>query len=632
MKTSTGTILAACATICSLAASSQAQQPGSTVLCWMNHVTNPNADTFGKFSVFDQYYNVYMVSQVVQSGKPDLIKIQKFGEYGNLEKTITVTTLSKGTPRGFALDGLGDMFLLYNQLDQYYGASEIFAGWNSGYTQLFSKNLDDQTNTFSGMGLATDGQNNVYLALNGQSISSGTQYMKFSRTGVQTYSNNVNFYGNYAQFDSAGRCCVIGNTYDSMAHVVAADAAVFNPADGSVPFRKHVLNGSGKNYYFGGATFDSAGDLYLNTITSTGPNTATSVADAYGKTYTKLWEATGLSGFAWYAGAKNPTYAFVWGSSDIYNSTGQFMANVSGGKLAWQQSTYGEPIGWVGVDDVFAQYTAPDGTVHNLTIDPKTGKTADIIDISAPVGQQSHTSFGLGQINTLWNSQTVTVNITHQVPPSNDTPTAKATGFGCYLLMVRSASPLLSTLTAPPSVKSGASYSVTVGTNANVAAGSVTVALSVANGAFSNGLTTENVTISAPNQTVATTVKTAPTSAAKYVTVTAKEAGSLRTASTTEYPPGIAGIVVATSVTAHINTTEPYKVTMNGIAATGGVGITITSSNPSVILNGTATVPAGGTTVSGNLTVLKVTSQQTVKVTFKTSTGSMVTESIVVSP
>ncbi|HEY3780396.1 MAG TPA: hypothetical protein VGL56_04875 [Fimbriimonadaceae bacterium] len=614
-----------------------------TTLCWSARLVNGTADTYANFTVFGSNNSVLVCSTVVESGKPDLIKVQEFDQYGNLIHTATITSTGTATPVGFATDPMGDCFLIYNEYDSTtFMSSEMMSGWNYDLQPLFSKVIAPLLGDgISGLGLSTDANNNVYGVFKGQTTQSGVQFRKFTRLGVQVYSKEAAFVGTYAQFDPTGRCCVLGYRYSSVPAIIGPEAAIFNPADGSLQHYFAPNNTATSSYYFGGGTFDSAGDLFLNLATSTSTGT-TSVANCYSPTFTHLWYTAPFSGFAWYAAAKNPMYSYAYGSSDVYNSTGQFIANTSNGSLVFNETTQGQPIGWVGVDDTFAAYIGPDGSVHALTIDPKTGNTADLVVAKSPSGVQANASVSVGRVDNSWQSQTVTVTQAHHQrasarpngePGPTDPPTTGGDPslYGCFVYMVRSAF-VLNTITVPRLAYSGFPFTITVGANAPLTTGSLTIPLTVTNGTFSNGLTTENVVITAPAQTVNTTINVVPTAAPKTLVITGKQGGVTRTTSIIEYAPAFYGITMSSTVIAFAATTLPYTVTANGIAATGGVGVTITSSNTAVIPNGAATILAGNEAVSSSLTVNRVTSTKTVSLTFTLSTGHTLVRTVTVNP
>jgi len=566
---------------------------------------------------------------------PDKIHIDKFDAYGTFLKETSVTTAGTGTPRGFVVDALGDMFLLFDQLTPTYNASTILDGWNASGTSLFSKTLapPSPSTSVNGLGICTDSSNNLYLAELAQGSPAGAlvYYTKFSRTGVQAFSTNESMYSSYVLFGSDGRCSALGYDYKSGGGLAGAHAVVLSPVDGSVLFRKQIAYTASNSYYFGGGNFDEANNFYLNTVATIGSTTTTTI-NAFNKSFANIWQSPSVPGFAWYGAAKDPSIDLVWGSSDVYNSTGEFFANVGGGVVHYNNSTFGDKVMGLWVDDpelITLGGGNPDGDVTILNID-KNGIATAVQKRRPPMGGLADVGAGVYMPGS--QSYIGTFSFKHMNPPTPGTPASiTPSPYGCYLYATRQGI-LLNAIGAPTKVKSGASFTVNVASNVKLTTGSIVVSLKVTNGLFSNGLTTENVTLSAPNQLVKTTVNTSPSNTNKTLTIQAKQGGVYRLTSTIETAPAITTVAVSQTVTAAGDTTDPFTVTLDGQAAAGGIGVTITSSNTAVIPNTSATVLQNQTSVSGSLVVHKVTSQQIVNVTFKTSTGSTVTKAITVNP
>jgi len=618
----------------------KAAQSTSWVQRWTQDYLSTSAGTYQNYiDTFDGGGNSYLVqlyTPAATSSNPEIL-IRELDPYGMQSSFIAVPVPKLSRPTGFAVDRMGDRFLLSNQLSPTNGGTAVLQGWDKTWMPIANLTLPKTfgESTFAnGLGLKTDDKNFVYAAESLSESGNSCVYSKYSRLGVQQFSVSAPLYSDYAQFDSWGRCALIGYTLTN-GLTTGANAVVFDSETGATVFSQSLTNTSNTQYYFGGGNFDPDGDFFLNTISSTSKGTTSSLA-AYGPTFVKLYSST-IPGFAWYGAANSPYQSYVWGSSDIYDSTGQFMALNIYGLIQWNATTYGQAI------SAFSPRAASgvlqdtqNGLLSIVQWNRDTGNANPMMTLDAPSGwKQGDTT--VANLNNYCDccccdcygcvSYMVAMSYLSGYAPT----TVNAQTGVSYVLAFRDGASL-STLAVPATVNSGVTFNATVGANVPLTEGEIDLNMSATNGTFSNGLATATDAIGAPEQHIGVAVKPAATNVAENLTLRVQAQGVLRVATVKILPPAISMVTANTAVTAAAATTDPYKVYLNGLAGTGGVAITVTSSNTAVIPNTSATVPANGTIASGSLTVNKVTAQTQVTLTFKSSTGSTVTKLITVSP
>jgi hypothetical protein len=124
-------------------------------------------------------------------------------------------------------------------------------------------------------------------------------------------------------------------------------------------------------------------------------------------------------------------------------------------------------------------------------------------------------------------------------------------------------------------------------------------------------------TVPAGANSAALEVNTAPIAAATYITVTATQGGIVRPyyfkldAAPTQ-APALVGLTLTPMQMKGGTTSTSNKLTLSGPALTGGVVVTLVSSNPSrAMVPATVTIPAGQTTFTFPVQTVAVSVQTT---------------------
>jgi hypothetical protein len=591
----------------------------------------------GRLASTDSQGNIYQVSTYKPTTGSDQIILKEYDMYGGplMSKSFNVPLYSY--PVGFLIDQMGDRFLLSQQPNSStFQGTAVLQGWDSNWNVLVDQTLPIPNGAnATALGLGTDSSNYLYVAESFNGTGYQCAYSKFSRTGDQLFQKTANFYSNTAQFDNAGHCSFLGYTLNNDGTAIAANAAVFEPSAGAIVYSLKLTDTVTTSYFFGEGNFDRGGNFYLATIVSTSKATDSTI-QCFGPGFSPLC-STSVPGYAWYGAAISPYESYVYGSSDEFGYTGQFVAQDIYGLINWNQSTQGRSIhafsarGRTAVlmDDQTGQATFTQW-------DSDTGLMASLDTINAPVGYADGDYYigpniddccccdccgGCGYV----------FSMTYATTPPEFAPTATLNlQNGDYLLAFRNGAEL-STVSVPTPVNSGSTFAITLNANVPLTEGQIDSTLSAVNGTF-GGASTGTASITAPSQHVNVSVTAASTNVAENMVITVKSQGVLRVAALHILPPAISTVQVGSTVTAATATTDAWSLALTGKAGTGGVAVTIASSNKTVIPNASATVPANGSTISGDLTVNSVTKSTTVTLTFTTSTGSTTTKTVTVSP
>ena len=179
---------------------------------------------------------------------------------------------------------------------------------------------------------------------------------------------------------------------------------------------------------------------------------------------------------------------------------------------------------------------------------------------------------------------------------------------------------------SPVTTSGGSSVKVTVTLNGKPLGTAAKVDLTSSNddvGTFPTSITVPTTATSA-----SVTITTSQVSASAVTTLTATFGGVSKTASLTVLPVAVSALsATATSLAGGASTTG--KVTLTGPAPSGGLVVTLSSSNTGVLtVPDSVTVAAGATTATFTISTLNVGSNQTVNVA---GIGGGVTKSVAIS-
>lgn len=590
------------------------------VIGWIAKYQIPGNQSRAYFSAIDKLGNSFLVTLDNPLNAAETIHIYKVSPYGDLIKSTTVSGLYYLAPSGFAVDGLEDVFLTFDQEDQFFSSnSEVVDGWDSNGNVIFSKTV---AGGITGLGLATDSSNNVYEADTEYIAGSPAfRYTKYSRSGLQSFSVTHGNVPLHINFDSIGRCSAVG--YGT--HTNQQVAVVFNNLTGHVDFSKTLINTSTDTYSLGGGSFDAAGNFYLNTTTATSAG-ATSTCECFNKSFAKAWLVNGIPGYTPFGAAADPVHAFVWGYPDQSEST-YFVASVGGGVLRGNTPVKGLFRG--GFVDPVAASENFNGFLYYLN-----GIAG--FSVGTTPGENDNYAFSVGGYSfdtTSW--ETINTLTPTNYPLSacynlNFQANGSATAQGWLVVMRRGI--LLNSMQTPATCPSRGTFPITPTLNSAAPAAGVKIDLSVTGATFTGGVTSKSVTIPSGQSSIAVVVDAPPTNVNKVMRVRSQGQGVTRMAYVTELGPVVKTVQVNNVVTAPSDTTDAYIVTVDLAAAPGGLPVTITSSDTSVIPNTSGTIAAGYATLKGSLTIHKVSAQKVVKVTFKTANNKGVQEAVTVKP
>lgn len=203
---------------------------------------------------------------------------------------------------------------------------------------------------------------------------------------------------------------------------------------------------------------------------------------------------------------------------------------------------------------------------------------------------------------TITNTATVTGNEADSTP-GNNTATATTT--------VRGA---LGALTLSPTDVIGTKASVgTVTLSEPAPAGGAVVKLTSSNTAVA--VVPVSVTLAAGTTSKTFSVTTRAVGAPSTVDIVATYGASTQAATLAVQPPSLINMILTLAVLNSPCQTTTGKVYLNVAAPTGGLVVTLTSSNPAAKVPASITVPAGATTVDFPVTPTLVTSKQTSTIT-----------------
>lgn len=589
------------------------------------------------FNGFDAAGDTWVVNQVQPSGKPQFVEIYKLNQYGSVTYDLTVPSPNEIIPRGFAMDRMGDFFLQTDQYNSSFQETEVLQGWNPSWKPIFTKSTSFSTGQYAtGLGLGTDFGGNVYSANTVQTNGTfAVNYTKYSGLGDFQFTKSLPFESNYARFDPTdGRCSMVGYELNKNGLAIGAAAAVFNSQSPTLGFYRTMAYTKNFDYYFGGGVFDQYGDYYLNQISANASGAATTLLDCYSPTMNLLY-SNPISGYGWYTAASSPYKNFTWGSSDVYNSTGLFLMSNDYGTPLWNVSTQGYKVAAFNPDDLIG--TLENDAMHSAIVaswNSQNGVQTVFGNFFGPKGSTSYIgeTFNGGSCCCDCCGCPSFLAALSFLSGTDRAPTDVNVESGDAYIYAYTFGTTLNALSVAVPVVSGVTFPVTASLTSPLTEGEVRVDLSVTAGVFSNDLSTTSAIVAAPLQSTAAEVVPALTNAVEHLVVTAESQGVLRTVTVTVMPATIASIDLNTAVTAAANTTDAYTLDLNGKAGSGGIGVTITSSDTAVIPNASGTVAEGASSLAGSLKVNKVAAKETVTLTFKTSTGSSLAKVVTVSP
>ncbi len=279
------------------------------------------------YNGYDTSGNAWAVYQVSPPEKPQYLEILELNQYGGVAAGLTIPSTNMITPRGFGLDRTdGGFVLLADTLDSTYQETETLTKWDANWKQTFTENLIVPSGaSVSGLGLGMDFSDNIYTARCVQGSSTYVEFAKYNSLGNFVFKRAQSGFSDYVKFNRFGGASALGYQYNQGV-ATAAIAMVFSPDSPTLSFYRSVPYTKTTKYDFGAATWDKDDDLFLNLAAQTSSG-ATSLLQCYSPTWNLLY-STEVPGYAWYADGSSPYECFVWGSSDVGNTTGQFLASI----------------------------------------------------------------------------------------------------------------------------------------------------------------------------------------------------------------------------------------------------------------------------------------------------------------